>query len=44
MMKNTKKTNAALIALIGDLRAQSRSTGSALWRDVAMRLETSRSN
>ena len=44
MSKNNKKTNAALIALIGDLKAQSRSTGSALWRDVALRLETSRSN
>ena len=44
MMKKPKKTNAALIALIGDLRAQSRSTGSALWRDVALRLEASRSN
>ncbi|MAS18547.1 MAG: hypothetical protein CMA38_03970, partial [Euryarchaeota archaeon] len=44
MSKNNRKTNAALIALIGDLKAQSRSTGSALWRDVALRLETSRSN
>ena len=44
MSKNNRKTNAALIALIGDLKAQSRSTGSALWRDVALRLEKSRSN
>ena len=44
MSKNNRKTNAALITLIGDLKAQSRSTGSALWRDVALRLETSRSN
>ena len=44
MSKNNRKTNAALITLIGDLKDQSRSTGSALWRDVALRLETSRSN
>ena len=44
MSKNTRKTNQALIALIGDLKDQSRSTGSALWRDVAQRLERSRSN
>ena len=40
MSKNMRKTNQALIALIGDLKDQSRSTGSALWRDVAL----SRSN
>ena len=44
MSSNSMKTNDALIALIGDLKAQSRSTGAALWRDVALRLETSRSN
>jgi len=44
MSKNMRKTNQALIALIGDLKDQSRSTGSALWRDVALRLEKSRSN
>ena len=44
MSSNSKKTNDALIALIGDLKAQSRSTGAALWRDVALRLEASRSN
>tara|TARA_B100001109_G_scaffold241791_1_gene226218 strand:+ start:1090 stop:1515 length:426 start_codon:yes stop_codon:yes gene_type:complete len=44
MSRNSKKTNDALIALIGDLKAQSRSTGAALWRDVALRLEASRSN
>ena len=35
MSKNMRKTNQALVALIGDLKDQSRSTGSALWRDVA---------
>ena len=44
MSKNNRKTNQSLIALIGDLKDQSRSSGSALWRDVALRLEASRSN
>ena len=44
MSKQNRKTNQSLVALIGDLKEQSRSTGSALWRDVARRLETSRSN
>jgi large subunit ribosomal protein L18e len=44
MSKNNRKTNQSLIALISDLKDQSRSSGSALWRDVALRLETSRSN
>ena len=44
MSKNSRKTNKALITLIGGLKAQSRSTGAALWRDVANRLESSRSN
>ena len=44
MSKKSRKTNQSLIALIGDLKEQSRSTGSALWRDVALRLESSRSN
>ena len=38
------KTNEALIDLIDQLKAQSRNTGAALWRDVALRLEKSRSN
>ena len=38
------KTNEALVDLIDQLKAQSRSTGAALWRDVALRLEKSRSN
>ena len=44
MSKNNRKTNPSLIALIGDLKDQSRSSGSALWRDVALRFEASRSN
>ena len=44
MSRKNKKTNDALIALIGDLKDKSRSTGAAIWRDVALRLETSRSN
>ena len=44
MSKDTRKTNQALVTLIGDLKDHSRSTGSALWRDVAARLERSRSN
>ena len=44
MSKNMRKPNQALIALLGDLKDHSRSTGSALWRDVALRLEKSRSN
>ena len=38
MSKKSRKTNQSLIALIGDLKEQSRSTGSALWRDVALGL------
>lgn len=38
------KTNETLVELIDQLKAQSRSTGAALWRDVALRLERSRSN
>jgi large subunit ribosomal protein L18e len=44
MSKHTVKTNEALVDLIDQLKAQSRSTGAALWRDVALRLEKSRSN
>jgi len=44
MSNPTSKTNQQLVDLIGDLKAQSRETGSALWRDVAMRLSKSRSN
>ncbi len=44
MCAQTVKTNEALIDLIGQLKAQSRDTGAALWRDVALRLEKSRKN
>ena len=44
MSKQTVKTNQALVDIIDQLKAQSRSTGTALWRDVALRLERSRSN
>lgn len=44
MSKPISKTNPNLVNLIGDLKAQSRDTGAALWRDVAMRLSRSRSN
>ncbi len=42
--RETAKTNEALVDLIDQLKAQSRSTGTALWRDVALRLERSRRN
>jgi len=42
--KASKKSNQALLALIDDLRDHSRSTGSALWLDIARRLESSRKN
>lgn len=42
--KTNRKSNRALVALIDDLRDQSRSTGSALWRDIARRLDLSRKN
>ena len=44
MSKASKKSNQALLALIGDLRDHSRSSGSALWLDIARRLESSRKN
>lgn len=44
MSKPVSKTNPNLVGLIGDLKAQSRETGAALWRDVAQRLSRSRSN
>ena len=43
MTRNTK-TNPGLVTLIGDLKAKTRSNGAPLWRDVALRLEKSRSN
>jgi len=44
MSKPIDKTNQNLVDLIGELKAQSRETGTALWRDVAMRLSKSRKN
>ena len=44
MTRNNTKTNPGLVTLIGDLKAQTRSNGAPLWRDVALRLEKSRSN
>ncbi len=44
MAMQNEKTNLSLVTLIGDLKAQTRSNGVALWRDVAQRLEKSRSN
>ena len=44
MSKPNKKTNQNLIDLINQLKDQSRETGSALWRDVAVRLSRSRNN
>ena len=44
MSKPISKTNQQLVDLIGELKAQSRETGTALWRDVAVRLSKSRKN
>ena len=44
MTRNNTKTNPGLVTLIGDLKAQTRANGAPLWRDVALRLEKSRSN
>lgn len=44
MSKPKNKTNADLVDLIDQLKAKSRDTGAALWRDVAQRLSKSRSN
>ena len=44
MARHNTKTNEGLVELISDLKAQTRSTGAALWRDVANRLERSRKN
>jgi len=44
MARQNTKTNEGLVELISDLKAQTRSTGAALWRDVANRLERSRKN
>lgn len=43
-MKKIKKTNPRLINLISDLKAASRESGVAIWRDLARRLEKPRRN
>jgi len=43
-MKMVKKTNPRLVALIDDLKAATRENGTAIWRDVACRLEKPRRN
>ncbi len=44
MSKPVRKSNADLLSLIVDLKDHGRSTGSAIWRDTATRLESSRKN
>ena len=44
MAHPTSKTNAHLVDTIAQLKAKSRETGAALWRDVALRLSKSRKN
>ena len=44
MSNPNSKTNAQLVDVINQLKAQSRETGSAVWRDVAIRLSRSRKN
>ena len=44
MSNPNSKTNAQLVDIINQLKAQSRETGSAVWRDVAIRLSKSRKN
>tara|TARA_B100000085_G_C18436077_1_gene468774 strand:+ start:306 stop:671 length:366 start_codon:yes stop_codon:yes gene_type:complete len=44
MSTKNRKTNQALISLVEDLKDHSRNTGSALWRDIANRLESSKNN
>lgn len=43
-MKIIKKTNPRLVRLISDLKAASRESKAAIWRDVAERLEKPRRN
>ena len=38
MSNPERKTNAQLVDTINQLKAQSRDTGAAVWRDVALRL------
>jgi large subunit ribosomal protein L18e len=41
---STQKTNPQLVALIFDLKAKTRETEAPIWRDIALRLEKSKSN
>ncbi len=43
-MKIIKKTNPRVLSLISQLKAASRDSGAAIWRDVAERLEKPRRN
>jgi large subunit ribosomal protein L18e len=43
-MKKTRKTNPRVVRLISDLKAASRESGAAIWRDIALRLEKPRRN
>ncbi len=43
-MKHNYKTNPQLLELITGLKNQSREKGVALWRDIALRLESPRRN
>ena len=38
-MKNTLKTDPNLVALINDLKRETRDGNAAIWRDIALRLE-----
>lgn len=38
------KTDPNLLTLISDLKAESRSSGAGIWRDIALRLEKAKAN
>ena len=44
IMRKPKKTNAELISIIHQLKAESRTRNVALWRELAKRLEKSNKN
>ena len=43
-MKQIRKTDPNLVALISDLKRESREKDTAIWRDIALRLEKSSKN
>ncbi len=43
-MKTTRKTDLNLVALIADLKRESREQETAIWRDIALRLEKPSNN